>query len=183
MEQNNTIIALGSLFDRVITNLSLSLYVLMIAVVSLQMAARWVLQPYFGLSLPWTVNFSQFLLVYITFIGAAVVSRKRSHISLDLLVTRLSDRGIRFLFVVRTALALLFVAVMVRGAYPLYLSNRELTIGALPTHAPFTKAWLYVPVIVGGVLVLLYGVRDLWMALTDPEAVLADLKRGGNDAE
>lgn len=177
MDQNSRLSTAESIFDSIVTNVALALYVLMILVVGLQILARWVLQPQFGESLPWTVNLSQFLLVYVTFVGAAVASRKREHISMDLLVSRLSDRWIRILFGFRTVMALVFVAVMVRGAYPLYLQNRTFTIGALPDQAPFTMAWLYVPVVVGGLVIVVYGLRDLWQVVTDPEAVFADLKR------
>lgn len=181
METDSTVNGAESPFDRVVTTVALGLYVAMIVVVGIQIAARWIFQPYFGESLPWTVNLSQFLLVYVTFVGAAVASAKREHISLDLLVSRLSERSLRVLFAVRTLLAFAFVAVMVRGAYPLFLDNQERTIGALPNHAPFTRAWLYVPVIVGGVLILVYGLRDLREAIADPQSVLADLKREETD--
>lgn len=173
----------GALFEGLVRKVTLALYVVMIAVVGLQIAARWVLEPLFGTPLPWTVNLSQLLLVYVTFFGAAVASAKREHISLDLLVTRLSDRTLRVLFAVRTVLAVAFVAVMIRGAYPLYQSNKGFSIGGLPEHPPFTQAWLYVPLIVGGAAIVLWGIRDLWEALVRPERVLADIKREDSDDE
>lgn len=163
-------------FDRVVTTLALSLYVLMILIVGLQILTRWVLAPVVG-SLPWTVNLSQMLLVYVTFLGAAVASGKREHISLDLLVSRLSDRAIRVLTSVRTVLIIVFVSVMIAGAYPLYQANRDFSVGALPTYPPFTKAWLYVPAVVGGLIIVVYGLRDLWQAVMSPSVILEDLKR------
>ena len=169
--------SLETVFDSIVTNISLLLYTLMIIVVGLQIGARWIFEPVFGQSLPWTVNFSQFLLVYVTFIGAAVASGKREHISLDLLVTRVSDRSLRVLIGLRTGLALIFIGVLLRGAYPLYIDNQGTSIGALPAHAPFTQGWLYIPVLIGGLIIVAYSLRDLWQAITNPETILEDLKR------
>jgi len=181
MAQNDTTTSLARYFDGGVRALALSLYVLMILIVGLQILTRWVLASFIGSSLPWTVNLSQMLLVYVTFVGAAVASGKREHISLDLLVSRLSDGTIRVLTVLRTLLILVFVGVLISGAYPLYLQNQGSVIGALPTHAPFTKAWLYVPVVVGGLIIAIYGVRDLLHVVVAPEAILDDLKGDGDD--
>lgn len=160
--------------DRLVTAAGLALYVLMILVVGLQILTRWLLAPLIGSSLPWTVNLSQMLLVWVTFIGAAVASQKREHIALDLLDSRLSDDVRRWLTGVRTVLVLAFVAVMVRGAYPLYHQNKEFSVGALPTSPPFTKAWLYVAVVAGGCIIAAYGLRDLWQVVRTPEKIVED---------
>lgn len=181
MATNDTAASLARYFDGGVRALALSLYGLMIFVVGLQILTRWVLGSFIGSSLPWTVNLSQMLLVYVTFVGAAVASGKREHISLDLLVSRLSDRTIRVLTGLRTFLILVFVGVLVSGAYPLYLQNRGSVIGALPAHPPFTQAWLYVPVVVGGLIIAVYGLRDLYQVVVAPDAILEDLK--GDDHE
>jgi TRAP-type C4-dicarboxylate transport system permease small subunit len=181
MRKISTNASLATRLDQGVRGTALLLYVLMVLVVGLQILTRWFLGSFIGSSLPWTVNLSQMLLVYITFMGAAVASSRREHISLDLLVSRLSDRWIRALAVVRTLLILAFVGVLVSGAYPLYLQNRGSVIGALPTHPPFTQAWLYVPVVVGGLLIAVYSIRDLWQALVDPETILEKLK--GEDTD
>jgi TRAP-type C4-dicarboxylate transport system permease small subunit len=120
-------------------------------------------------------------LVYVTFLGAAVASGKREHISLDLLVSRLSDDQLRALTIIRTVLIMVFVLVLIAGAYPLYQQNKGSLIGALPSHPPFTQAWLYVPAIVGGVIILLYSMRDIWEAIAEPERILTDLKEDTRD--
>lgn len=175
--------SIENVFDSIVINISLLLYTLMIIVVGLQIGARWVFEPVFGQSLPWTVNFSQFLLVYVTFIGAAVASGKREHISLDLLVTRVSDRSLRLLIGLRAGLALVFIGVLMRGAYPLYVDNQGTSIGALPVHAPFTQGWLYISVLIGGLIIVVYSLRDLRQAITNPETVLEDLKREETDEQ
>lgn len=167
--------------DRVVGVAALSLYTLMILVVGLQILTRWVLGSFIGSSLPWTVNLSQMLLVYVTFIGAAVASGKREHISLDLLSSRLSSGWIRLLAGLRSVLVIVFVGVLISGAYPLYLQNRGSVIGALPTHPPFTQAWLYVPAVVGGAVIIVYGLRDLWEVVAAPDAIVAALRGGDSD--
>lgn len=182
MEKATTPTTAGRFFDRLVSTTALTLYVLMILVVGLQILTRWVLGTIIGSSLPWTVNLSQMLLVYVTFLGAAVASQKRQHISLDLLVSRLSDRAIRILTGVRTLLILAFISVMVSGAYPLYQQNRGFGLGALPAHPPFTEAWLYVPAVVGGIWIAIYALRDLWLVAVAPETIIEDLKGEEDDA-
>jgi TRAP-type C4-dicarboxylate transport system permease small subunit len=183
MDQEVSVRTVANFFDRIVTTVSLVLYVLMILVVGLQIMARTILDPLFGISYPWTLNLAQFLLVYITFIGAAVASGKREHISLDLLSSRLSDRVVRVFTSVQTLLILAFVMVMIAGAYPLYQQNQGFSIGALPAHPPFTQAWLYVPVIVGGVAIILYRLRDLWLLVRRPQIILGNIRRDYTEEE
>lgn len=181
MVENSTKPTFTRYFDRVVRVTALSLYTLMILVVGLQILTRWVIGSFIGSSLPWTVNLSQMLLVYVTFIGAAVASGKREHISLDLLSSRLSDGKVRFLAAFRSILVIAFVAVLISGAYPLYQQNKGSVIGALPTHPPFTQAWLYVPAVVGGVIIVVYSLRDVWEAVAAPETLIADVRGGNSD--
>lgn len=181
MVENDMELNLTRYFDGAVRAFALALYTLMILVIGLQILTRWILGSLIGNSLPWTVNFSQMLLVYVTFIGAAVASGKRAHLSLDLLVSRLPDRSIRVLTALRTILVLVFVVVMVRGAYPLYQANKGYPIGAMPTYPPFTEAWLYVPVIVGGVVIAIYALRDLYEVVRSPETILDDVTRGDDN--
>ncbi|MFU1783641.1 TRAP transporter small permease [Haloarcula japonica] len=167
--------------DRAVKITALCLYTLMILVVGLQILTRWVIGSIIGSSLPWTVNLSQMLLVYITFIGAAVASGKREHISLDLLSSRLSDTKVRVLAGLQSILVLVFISVLVSGAYPLYRQNQGSVIGALPTHPPFTQAWLYVPVVIGGIIIAIYSIRDLWAVVMSPDDLVGDIKQGNED--
>jgi TRAP-type C4-dicarboxylate transport system permease small subunit len=163
-------------FDWAVKIVALSLYTLMILIVGLQILTRWVLGSFIGTSLPWTVNLSQMLLVYVTFIGAAVASGKHEHISLDLLSSRLSDDKVRLLAGIQSMLILVFITVLIAGAYPLYHQNKGSVIGALPTHPPFTKAWLYVAAVVGAVIIAIYTLRDLWALVSTPEAVVEEIR-------
>lgn len=173
--------SVASFFDRTVTAASLGIYTLMILIVGLQIGARWILEPLFDISLTWTISLAQVLLVWLTFLGAAVASRKREHISLDLLVSRLSDRSVRLLQGIRTVAILGFIAVLVMGAYPLYVANRTTPLGTLPSTAPFTEGWLYVAAITGGILIFLYGLRDIGQLIFTPGTILDDLRRDTND--
>jgi len=175
MTENSAMLALTRNFDRGIRAFALALYALMILVVGLQILTRWVLAPVIG-SLPWTVNLSQMLLVYVTFIGAAVASGKHEHISLNLLSSRLSDKKVQYLAGLRSVMTIAFASVFIAGAYPLYQQNKGSVIGALPAQPPFTQAWLYVPAVVGGAIIVIYGIRDLWAVITDPATVVAELR-------
>lgn len=72
----------------------------MIAIVSYSVIGR----RFFGLPGAWAVELSEYTMLYLTFLLAPWVLRQDGHVSVDILVSRLSPR-IRFLFSLITGLA------------------------------------------------------------------------------
>lgn len=84
----------------------------MIVVVVLQVICRYL----FNNSLFWSEELARMLLVQITFLGAAVAFRSRSHIAVDILAARLGPRCRQTLQTVSLlACAALFAAMLVYG--------------------------------------------------------------------
>ncbi len=162
----------AKLANQLLTAIMLGIFTVMITVVGLQMLARWILGPQFGLYLPWTSSLSRLALVATTFVGAVIASRDREHVAVDLLMKRLSSRSARALVVVQSLLVAGFLAVLLIGAARMYDLTAGRPFGALPAYPLLTTEWLYVYAIAGGALMLVYVFRDIVVALVGDEVLL-----------
>lgn len=162
----------AKLANQLLTAILLVTFAVMIAVVGLQMLARWVLGPRFGLYLPWTSSLSRLSLIASTFVGAVIASRDREHVTVDLLLKHLSSRAARALVVVQSLLIAGFLAVLLMGAVRMYNLTAGRPFGALPTYPLLSTEWLYVYVLIGGALMLVYVLRDIAVALVSDEVPL-----------
>lgn len=158
--------------NRLLTAITLGIFTVMIAVVGLQMLARWVIGPLFGIYLPWTSSLSRLLLICLTFVGAAIASREREHVTVNLLMKYLSPRAARALAIAQSLLVIGFLVVLLHGAVAMYDLTVDRTFGALPTYPLLTNEWLYVYVIIGGILMLIYVLRDIVSGLVGNEDLL-----------
>ena len=68
---------------------AVALFAALFLTVLLQVFTRYVL----GTPLTWTEEIARYLLIWTTFVAAAYVSARRLHISVDLLVSKLGERG------------------------------------------------------------------------------------------
>jgi len=141
--------------------IGLSVFMLMFVVVGVQMLGRWILNPYFGIGLPWTAGLSQMMLVWITFLGAAFASRDRDHVSITLLYRYAPDVVGRIIGVFQTLLVVMFLIIFIYGASLQYLNIRGQQYHVLPTFPPFHRGWLYIVAVAGCVFMVLYSIRDV----------------------
>ncbi|MBI4492584.1 MAG: TRAP transporter small permease [Chloroflexi bacterium] len=121
----------------------------------------------------WAVDFTEYGMVYVTFLGSAWLLRQRSHIQVDMLVQRLTPRQQLRLDTVMSVVAAVVMAVFVwKGA--------EVVSEAWANNQVALKAWLVprwiimLPIPVGGLLMFIEFVRQI------REGVLA--WRGGAQA-
>jgi len=141
----------------------------MVAIVSTNVFCRFAL----NFSLSWADETAMILMVWLTFLGAAVAMRDRMHYAFDYLVRSLPSRlrrGVRlFGHLVGLVLTLLL----------LYWSA---TVVVLITDwvMPATgvrRSWVYAACPVGCVFLVLYQVRNLWADWTQPaESVVTETK-------
>lgn len=117
--------------------------------------------------LPWTEETARFLLVWLTFLGAGYLMSRRLHISVDLLVSRLSTRGTVAVDNLATAVVVVVSAVMaVAGAV---LAHSAWDLLAPATRLPM--AVVYLAAVVGFVLMCAHGLANLAVNLRHPEEV------------
>lgn len=123
------------------------------AIVAANVFCRFVL----NFSLYWGDEAAQALLVWLTFLGAAVAVRDRAHYSFDYLARR--STGVRALIVGVTSRVITILALV--GL--LYWSAR-VAWGIRPWIMPameISRVWVYAAGPVGCALMLLYAARDL----------------------
>ncbi len=115
-------------------------------VVFLQFFTRYVLNSSFG----WTEEAARYFLIATTFIGGAMVCRRRAHIAVEYLHTRLSRRGSRWLMIAVDALTIAFLG------YIAWVGWRMIGLMGAQKMAviDLSMAWLYWVVFIGFLLMI-----------------------------
>jgi TRAP-type transport system small permease protein len=101
---------------------------LIIAALLLQVFARYVAK----VSIPWTEEISRYLLVLLTFTGAAVAVRDRQHIAITFLLDRLPEVPRLCTSLVFDVLAMLFMGAVFRGSLNMIRLTWETPAGTIP---------------------------------------------------
>lgn len=103
--------ALGGLFDRLLealTWLAGAALTFAMLLVSLEICLRYV----FNTTLLWTVQITEYILLYLPFLAAAYVLRREEHITLDILIRTLAPAVQRRLNLVTSAIGTLVCGVL-----------------------------------------------------------------------
>jgi TRAP-type C4-dicarboxylate transport system permease small subunit len=103
-------------------------FALMILALLLQVVARYVLQ----VSIPWTEEVSRYLLVLMTFVGAALALRDRQHIAITFLLDRLSPPHRLWVDLLFNVLIMLFLGAVFRGSVQMIELTWETPAGTIP---------------------------------------------------
>jgi TRAP-type C4-dicarboxylate transport system permease small subunit len=133
---------------------SVLLLVLMVAIVVVGVFYRYVLDA----SLAWYDEFSSYLLVWLTFYGAVVVSHRRRHISFETLAERLGHAGQRAAAVVAEVLVLAFQGVLTWYGWVALDAMTFDTAVSLPW---VRMTWIYSALPISGALMLLISAVHL----------------------
>lgn len=121
--------------------------------------------------LPWPEELARIFFIYLVFIGAAEVSRERSHIAIDLKdVFHISAKVDRYFDLFRQGLMLIVLGVIVHGAYVIIPTGYYMNLPA--TGLPMSV--MSIPVLIGALLMLFWVavhlVRDLSSLKTNTSA-------------
>lgn len=139
------------------------LIVLMMALVMVEVVSRYAFRQALGVG----DEFSAYMLVAISFMGLAYVSRKQAHIRITVVVSRLRPRVRKWLRLVTLTIALIFFPVLTKASYDF--------ISYSVSHHMRSGSWLRTPLVgpqifmfIGAALVclqvaveLIYAVRAL----------------------
>jgi TRAP-type C4-dicarboxylate transport system permease small subunit len=127
-----------------------------------------------GGSLPWAQELSQYLMVWLGFIGWMIATRRRSHIRVGIFIDRLGP-GIRRAIEVLIQLAVgVFAVMLIWQGHKLI--TRNIDIGS--TSLPLPNAVLYVMLPVLGIVMLLQAAAEIAEAVTGRRAS-AEAREGG----
>lgn len=122
-------------------------------IVALEVVCRYIL----NVSLPWSEEISRYLFIWGNFLGAGVAVKRRAHISVDSLVTRLSESARQRLENAVGVLVLGFALLLV------YYGTLSLSasIGQYSITMGFSLGWVFVAVPVGGLLLAVFQGRAM----------------------
>jgi TRAP-type C4-dicarboxylate transport system permease small subunit len=122
-------------------------------IVFLQFFTRYVLNDSFG----WTEEAARYFLIATTFLGGAMVCRRRAHIAVEYLHTRLTRRGSRRLMIAVDALSIAFLG------YLGWIGWQMIGLMAPQKMAviDLSMSWLYWVVFIGLVLMILRTAQSL----------------------
>ncbi len=144
-----------------IVNLAcLALMVALVVDVFLGVFSRYVLQATFQ----WYDEVARLCFVWTVFLGAAVAVRRGTHFRLHLLIDRVGARPRRAVDVLVTLIVMAFGGVLVTGGLAIAPIARRQVTDALE----ISMLWFYGALPVGGALMILYSLPQLWRLVRRP---------------
>ena len=102
--------------------------------------------------LVWSEELVRILLVWMTFIGAAVVCWDGRHLNVDVLFIRMNPGFRKFLRGANVVLAVIFLGLVIWGGYPLIELAHYVEIGALD----LPESYYRIPGLIGAGLMILF---------------------------
>jgi TRAP-type transport system small permease protein len=137
--------------------------VLIIACVSYQVFGRYVLNN----TPTWAESLALLLVLYVTMLGCAVGVRDAGHIGMELLGPLLPERLVQPLEILVHLLTLLFGALL---AWNCALMFQSVAGYKIPTLG-LSESWRYVPMVIAGLLIMLFSIEHI-IALRRGEEVV-----------
>jgi tripartite ATP-independent transporter DctM subunit len=151
---NRRIASFEKKFMGALDGVNLFLFVLLIILASLQVSFRYL----FFIPLPWTEELSRFFLVWVAFLGAASVTRRKLHILVDYLVLKISPGANRSIGVFVYLLAIAFMASVLWGSIKMMEDSWPVHLGTLPW---LSMSFLYLGAVIGSAIMLFYLILHL----------------------
>jgi len=114
----------------------------------------------------WVEQASLLIVVWIAFLGSAVGIRRRTHLSVDFIREALPNIARKTLVLAAIAIMLFFGVVMAWQGYVMWerTYTREIPLLGI------SEGWRAVPVSLGGLLIALFSLDDIWAFFTGEEA-------------
>ncbi len=145
-------------FCRMLTALIAAMLVLMVVLVFGNVVLRYA----FNSSITVSEEIGRWLFVWITFIGAVVALRERSHLGTDALVSRLSPRGKKICIGIGHLTMLYICWLVFQGS----LEQTKINWDVLAPSTQWSMAILYLSGVVFAVLGSVMLLLDLWLLLS-----------------
>jgi len=142
-------------FDMVVEAIGGIALILMIFCVLLQVFVRYFINLLGTVSLSWTEEMARFLLIFVTFWGAAIALRKKEHIAIPFLLERVSPRTQLILRLVFIAVMAAFLVIVFFGGLTMMKVMWNTPVGSGLRWLSVGKVYTFVPVGTGLMLVYL----------------------------
>src|SRR5699024_3233180 len=131
-----------------------TLFIIMVSLVFLQVLTRFVV----NYPISWTVEISRYLMIYIIFLGSALLVRKRAHIAVDFLLEIVKSKAKSILDMIVLIVSIIFFAILLVFGTQLTF----IVIGQTTPNLQFSMAWDYAAVPIGGLLMFLNALAVLF---------------------
>ncbi|HKL58892.1 MAG TPA: TRAP transporter small permease [Sphaerochaeta sp.] len=141
------------ILDRFMEIFSVGSLTIMLALTVLQVAMRYILNK----PTSWSEEITLFTLVWFGYVAMAIGIRKDTHISLEFLYDHLGAKGKKVLDIGRYTLLLAFALMMTYYSFPMIKIGMT---NAMPATG-ISRAVLYAPALVGGLLMSLFSLANL----------------------
>lgn len=149
----------AGVLDRVLDGLLVLVLGSMAGIVFVNVFFRFVLR----FSLSWADEMAQVLMIWLTFLGAAVAMRDRMHYAFDYLVRRLPSGGQRAVVIGGHLLCIAMTLLLIYWSAKVTLL---ITAWVMPATG-MPRSWVYAACPVGSLFILYYQIRNLmedWQA-------------------
>ncbi|MBN1361766.1 MAG: TRAP transporter small permease [Sedimentisphaerales bacterium] len=138
---------------------------LILAAMALTMAANVFCRSVLKFSLYWGDELTQVLMVWLTFLGAAVAMREHAHYRFDYFSRVLHGRAKRLYLLTTKIIVLVAIVLLLYWSTLVTVRIRGWIMPAME----YSRAWVYGACPVGSAFMLIYGVRDLVLFLGKAE--------------
>ena len=159
--------------NRVFLAISAFALVLALAIVSLQVFARYVL----GDSLIWAEEVARYALIWSALTGAAVAYRYGGHIGVTLLTDNLPSAPATAVVRIAHLVCLAFAGVMTWEGW--FLAMRVFARGEISGGLPLQLGWIYLAIPVGGAFIMIAAIEGLWLGVSSAVAQPDSFGGGG----
>lgn len=99
-----------------------------------------IMRYFFNSGLTWAEEASRYLFIWLIFLGAVVAQQENVHLGMDTLVTRLSAKNKRYLFIFNNLLIVATMALVVDGTYKLTLLTMDQVSASMRLPLAFVYA-------------------------------------------
>lgn len=141
------------IIDRLVDTLSAAILGIMSLVVATNVFCRFVL----NFSLYWADELAMILMVWLTFIGAALAVRERSHYVLNFLINKLKGNTQRIFFIIQQGLTILSILLLL---YFSALVAWQIRNWLMPA-TEISRSFVYSACPLGCLLMVYYSLRNL----------------------
>nr|WP_321981382.1 TRAP transporter small permease [uncultured Cohaesibacter sp.] len=146
--------------------------VAIIGALAVQIISRYV----FNAPVHMTDDIAEISLVWLTFLGAAVVYRDQGHIGVDLIDTMIGEKTQRTLHILLNVLVITILVFMLYHIKKLYPLMSRLDFGTVP-KTPYTTKFMLIqlPFAIGCLMTILFAIEAIVRATTGRPRVLKEI--------
>ena len=152
MKYYDKIEKIESIIDKIIN----TWIVLMLLIMVIVICVKVIVYRLFGIPMNWYLEVAQYCLINIAYFGASLAFRLKQHISIDIIIAKLSNKAKKLIEIIAQVLLIPFLFILFyAGLIILFKSKGSTPTLELPMYI------YYFPVCGGSLFLCIYGVLDL----------------------